>query len=126
MKSVRGSPSALAWPPLPVATGFDKLAENGTCHPPVGNALPQAVRAVRAFPTLDFVQPVALKQRPGDPARYYVVEQTGRIKTFLLDDTTAELALDLKQKWFTQATNRVCFRWSFTRPARKSTLFIIM
>lgn len=87
----------LAWPPLPVATGLDKLAENGTCHPPVGNALPQAVRAVRAFPTLDFVQPVALKQRPGDPARYYVVEQTGRIKTFLLDDTTAELALDLSK-----------------------------
>lgn len=82
-------------PPLPVSTGMDVLPDNETCHPPVGDALPQAVRAVRAFPSLDFVQPVALTQRPGDSTRYYVVEQIGRIKTFQVGDATAEVALDL-------------------------------
>lgn len=82
-------------PPAPVSTGLDKLADNETCHPPLGDALPQAVRAVRAFPSLDFVQPVALTQRPGDATRYYVVEQIGRVKTFREGDTVAEVALDL-------------------------------
>lgn len=81
--------------PLPVSSGLDELPQTTTCHPPIGDALPQPVRAVRAFASMDFVQPVALKQRPGLPNRYFVVEQVGRVKTFLATDTSAEVALDL-------------------------------
>ncbi len=81
--------------PLAVSTGLDALKSNETCHPPLGDALPEGVRAVQVFTELDFVQPVALTQRPGFPQRFYVVEQIGRVKTFLADDTKAEVALDL-------------------------------
>ena len=38
---------------------------------------------------------MAIKQRPGLPLRYFVVEQTGLVKTFQTGDTKAEVALDL-------------------------------
>ena len=48
-----------------------------------------------AFAGIPFTQPVAIKQRPGLPLRYFVVEQTGLVKTFQTGDTKAEVALDL-------------------------------
>lgn len=83
--------------PPGVTTGLDTLPDNLTCQPPLGPALSQAVRVVRAFPSLEFSQPVALKQRPGSPNRYFVVEQTGKIKSFLRDAVSADVALDLSK-----------------------------
>src|SRR6185503_385909 len=36
----------------------------------------------RVFPALSFVQPVLALQAPGDPTRWFVVEQGGRVMAF--------------------------------------------
>jgi len=51
----------------------------------------------RAFPALRFARPVAMEQVPGDPGRWFVVEQGGVIRGFANDDTVqaAAVVLDL-------------------------------
>ena len=43
---------------------------------------PPALAAERVFPALSFEQPVALLQAPADSTRWFVVEQTGRVRVF--------------------------------------------
>lgn len=81
--------------PPPVPSGLDTLAENTSCVPPSGPAHMEGIRFEAAFAGIPFTQPVAIKQRPGLPLRYFVVEQTGLVKTFQTGDTKAEVALDL-------------------------------
>lgn len=81
--------------PLAAPTGLDSLPPNTTCRPPDGPAQSAGVLTQLAFPDLQFTSPVALKQRPGLPLRYFVVEQTGLIKTFQAGDAAAAVALDL-------------------------------
>ena len=54
----------------------------------------------RAFPSLSFASPVAMKQAPNDGSRWFVVEQGGRIRTFENDAaaTTAEDFVDLSAR----------------------------
>jgi len=50
-----------------------------------------------AFPNLSFVRPVAIEHAPGEPGRLYVVEQPGRIRTFVRSPLTnqAPVFLDI-------------------------------
>ena len=43
---------------------------------------PPALAAERVFPLLSFEQPVAMLQAPADGTRWFVVEQTGRVRVF--------------------------------------------
>lgn len=47
------------------------------------------------FPNFIFNQPVAILQHPVDDQRWYVVEQTGRVRTFQEGDTTTSDLIDL-------------------------------
>jgi glucose/arabinose dehydrogenase len=53
-----------------------------TCGGGNPNASGSVVAIQRVFPGLTFTQPVALLQAPRDAARWYVVEQAGRIRVF--------------------------------------------
>ncbi|MCH8183467.1 MAG: PQQ-dependent sugar dehydrogenase [Proteobacteria bacterium] len=59
-----------------------------------------AARLVPAFPNLRFSKPVALLQAPGDPTRWYVVEQTGRVMVFDDDPAVGEtrVFIDLRKR----------------------------
>ena len=54
----------------------------------------------RAFPSLSFASPVAMKQAPNDGSRWFVVEQGGRVRTFDNDPaaTTAVDFVDLRSR----------------------------
>src|SRR5262249_21174616 len=41
-----------------------------------------SVSLTRVFPTLSFAAPIAMKQAPGEPNNWYVVEQRGTIQRF--------------------------------------------
>jgi glucose/arabinose dehydrogenase len=41
-----------------------------------------ALHVERVFPALSFTQPLAMLQAPGDATRWFVVEQTGRVRVF--------------------------------------------
>lgn len=70
---------------------------NGTVDP-AGTASPQ-VALVEAFPGLAFVNPVALRQHPDDPQRWYVVERDGLILTFAGAETGAtDIFLNVSDK----------------------------
>ena len=53
---------------------------DGDLTPPPPPALTIAVE--RVFPALSFASPVAMLQAPGDTARWFVVEQGGRVRVF--------------------------------------------
>ncbi len=58
---------------------------DGTTPPPpvpVPPGCSQGLSTPRAFPGLTFASPVAMKQAPGDPSRWFVVEQAGLIRVF--------------------------------------------
>ncbi len=58
-------------------------------------------QAVRAFPQLEFIQPVFMTHAPGDQ-RLFLVEQIGRILAFNHQDATQgiDLVLDLRDRLF--------------------------
>ncbi len=47
------------------------------------------ISLVNAFPNLDFTRPLLARQAPGNPDRWYVVEQRGRIFYFDNNETTS-------------------------------------
>jgi glucose/arabinose dehydrogenase len=57
-------------------------------------------RLERAFPELNFDQPVAMLQAPGEPDRWYLLEQTGRVRSFAnrRDADEAPVVLDLSRR----------------------------
>ena len=58
------------------------------------------IETPRAFPDLAFSSPVAMKQLPNEPSRWYVAEQDGRILVFQNDPAAsdAEVFVDLRNR----------------------------
>jgi glucose/arabinose dehydrogenase len=54
----------------------------GTPPVPGPPACSEGISTPRAFPSLTFVSPVAMKQAPNDASRWFVVEQAGLIRVF--------------------------------------------
>ncbi len=70
------------------ACGGDGGDTGGTViGPPPGSTTP-AITTQAAFTNLVFSQPVAMKQAPGDNARWFVVEKSGAIRVFDNDPAT--------------------------------------
>ncbi|MCL4777171.1 MAG: PQQ-dependent sugar dehydrogenase [Gammaproteobacteria bacterium] len=66
--------------PAAVVSGLDSRPANSSC---LAGAEPTTTLAVtRAFPNLGFSAPVAMLQAPADASRWYVVEQSGRVRMF--------------------------------------------
>ena len=97
-----GSSNDAPQPPPPPGSppvGLDARPSNMTCVAPAkanGNA-GATIALQRAFPNLGFTQPLALLQAPGDDTRWYVLEKTGRVRTFAnaANVSTATTALTL-------------------------------
>ncbi len=62
--------------------GLDERPSNTTCVAPERIEASTRVETPRAFPGLTFPSPVALRQAPGDPSRWFAVELGGRIRVF--------------------------------------------
>jgi glucose/arabinose dehydrogenase len=77
-----------AFASLACGSGGDGGGGGGNPPPP-----PATVRFVPAFDGVDFSQPVKLVQHPSDADRWYVVQQRGRVYTFLASNPTASRAL---------------------------------
>lgn len=78
-----------------------------TCVVPPRPPPASRIELVRVFPNLTFNYPLGLFQAPGDSTRWYAVEQTGQIKTFLnqpnvataTDFLAAPLSIDIGATW---------------------------
>lgn len=81
--------------PTPVDSGLSSRASNETCHAPdapvsaLGNYTFQSVTVPAGIE-----DPIYLTQAPGVNNRYYVVERPGRIRSFVLGETNATLAVN--------------------------------
>lgn len=88
------------------ALGLDERPANSTCKPFTQPAIGQ-VRLVSRFPNLHFEVPTGMFQRPGDNARWYVTERSGRIVNFPNDpaatDASVHVALDLSSVTLAQS-----------------------
>ncbi|MCZ6786237.1 MAG: PQQ-dependent sugar dehydrogenase [Planctomycetota bacterium] len=62
---------------------------------PISPATASPVQAARAFPLLDFEQPVVLAQAPDQTDRVFVVEAPGRIRVFSNSDSASSTTLFL-------------------------------
>ncbi len=69
---------------LTVLAGCDGGGGDGSTgpNPPPPDPDPPALQLTRVFPALAFTQPVLAAQAPGDDARWFVVEQAGRVLVF--------------------------------------------
>jgi glucose/arabinose dehydrogenase len=74
-------------PAWPLLAALAACAGDPAAPSPPAPPTPGAVRVPRVFPGLSFSRPVALLQAPGDAARWFVVEQGGRVLSF--DGTSA-------------------------------------
>ncbi len=73
--------------PAPPMAGLDQRPSNLTClAPDKSGAGGASVTTENSFPDLPaFARPVALLQAPDDSSRWFVVEQTGRVRVFSND-----------------------------------------
>ena len=63
--------------------GLDTRPSNTTCVAPARGTQSTGVASVDAFPAApDFTEPTKILQAPGDGARWFVLEQGGRIRVF--------------------------------------------
>ncbi len=87
-------------PVATAATGMDERPANPGCvapeRPTSGGTAEIELR--RAFSPLEFEQPVALLQAPGNHSRWYVVERGGYVRTFTGGQTAASVFADLTDK----------------------------
>ncbi len=51
-------------------------------RPPITQPTPPPFSLQREFPNLNFINPVAMLQAPGDATRWFVVEQAGEVRVF--------------------------------------------
>ena len=75
-------PPAPPPPTEPPGGGLDARPVNTTCVAPARPSGLGAIELERAFPALSFEQPLYLLQAPGDDARWFVLEKTGRVRVF--------------------------------------------
>ncbi|MFP2906799.1 PQQ-dependent sugar dehydrogenase [Pyxidicoccus sp. 3LFB2] len=80
-----------------VPFGLDTRPANPTCVAPARPAEATGVALQRAFPKLEFQQPLFALQAPGDSRRIYVVEKEGRVWAFSneADPASRSLVIDL-------------------------------
>lgn len=78
-------------------SGLSQRPSNTSCLAGDSPGSQQPLAVQRAFPALSFKSPVALLQAPGNPQRWYVVEQGGTVRSFANDASaaTSTLVLDL-------------------------------
>jgi uncharacterized repeat protein (TIGR03806 family) len=79
-------------PPPPPLSGLDARPTNLTCVAPPRQVAGVDIAIEREFQNLNFNQPLAMLQAPGDFGRWFVLEKTGRVAVFDNDpDTTGFL-----------------------------------
>ena len=88
------SNSVQATPQASAGSGLDSRPSNTTCLAPNQPTTNTSVTTQRVFPTLSFTEPIAMRQAPGEPNNWYIVEQPGTIQRF---DATA--ANPTKTQW---------------------------
>ncbi|MGD8341791.1 MAG: PQQ-dependent sugar dehydrogenase, partial [Gammaproteobacteria bacterium] len=81
-------------PPEPVLSGLDARPSNLTCIAPARQAASLDVELAREYASLDFSQPLAMLQAPGDSSRWFVLEKTGRVRVFDADPATQNFLAD--------------------------------
>ena len=88
--------------PPPAGSGLDQRPSNTTCLAPARATGSSTLSTPRAFPNMTFLEPVAMLQAPGDPSRWFVIEQEGVIRVF--DNTptaaTSRVFLDIQSRVF--------------------------
>ncbi len=99
--------SASSSAPDPDISGLDERPVNDTCRAGPAPGREATVELERVFPSLSFNRPVALLQAPGDGSRWYLVEQTGRVRAFdnSNDAGSAQDFIDLRAEVDTTASS---------------------
>ena len=87
------SPDAGPPPPTPAPFGLDTRPSNTTCVAQKRPVLDTGVKLQKMWTGLTFNQPIYLTQAPGETDRWYVLDRTGKVRTF---PTTAAAQTDLK------------------------------
>jgi len=79
------------------ASGLDSRPTNTTC---VALARPAGTnyQLTRVFSPMAFNRPVGVQQSPDNGQRWYVIEQSGRVMTFLNGDQQASVFVDVAQE----------------------------
>lgn len=81
-------------PPPPTGTiGLNERPSNTTCLAGEAPATQVTLGLQRAFPNLTFSDPILMLQAPGSAARWFVVEQPGRVRVFNNDAAVAASTL---------------------------------
>ena len=78
--STTATPPAPA--PPPPTSGLDSRPSNTTCLAGDRPSGAVTIAVQRVFPSLSFAAPIALMQAPTDNTRWFVVEQSGVVRTF--------------------------------------------
>ena len=81
-ESARSTTATATTQATPPVSGLDARPVNTTCIAGERPAQTVTLAAERVFPGLSFTNPILLLQAPGDTARWYVVEQRGRVLSF--------------------------------------------
>ena len=74
--------------------GLDARPNNLSCVAPSRQAVSVEIELVRVFGSLNFAQPLAMLQAPGDSSRWFVLEKTGRVRIFDADSSTTSFLPD--------------------------------
>src|SRR5687768_16154150 len=70
--------------------GYDSRPANASCKPPPRPMTTDTgIRLEEVWPQVSFSSPVALLQAPGEGDRFYIVEQSGKIKVLTPGATSA-------------------------------------
>ena len=103
------TPDNAPQPPTPgVVYGLETRPHNSNCYFPTrpgeesGDINDLELTSVTAFPGKSFNNPVGLYQAPNNNDRWYVLELSGRVKTFLQNSGTTT-ALDISDKTIMQS-----------------------
>jgi uncharacterized repeat protein (TIGR03806 family) len=80
--SAGATATTMAVPPPSPTSGLDSRPSNTTCLAGDRPSGAVTIAVQRVFPSLSFSTPIAMLQAPGDSARWFVVEQSGVVRTF--------------------------------------------
>ncbi|HFC53092.1 MAG TPA: hypothetical protein ENJ43_01515 [Gammaproteobacteria bacterium] len=82
------------------ASGLDNRPLNRTCvaPPKPSGSGSGEIEIERAFPQLDFTQPLAMLQAPDNDGRWYVVERGGTVRTFTGGESSTRVFADISDR----------------------------